>query len=137
MTARGGGGVLLLLLVVALPRAALAEEATPDARPAAAPHESPFAAAGWCAVIKAGEAEGPGCDFGVGVSLARYGRLRWVAVVGAETFGSGVAWVPFQRRGGPVIAVAAGVVMSYDATAGIDREVHLALGATLGWGGPR
>jgi hypothetical protein len=100
---------------------------------------SPLVAAGWC-VARNGEAEegAPGCDAGLGVALYRWRRLSLVAVIGAETVGSGVAWVAYRPEGGgPIVAIALGAVARYD-TAGVDvGELYPALGATFSFGGRR
>lgn len=103
---------------------------------------SPVLAAGWCVFAdrepeEAGDNEAeeePGCDVGVGLALLRHRRLAWVAVLGAETLGTGVAWlVPQPGRRGPVVAIALGIVTRYD-SAGIHRTIYPALGATLSFG---
>jgi len=93
----------------------------------------------WCAVRTSEAAPGdPGCDVGLGAALLHWHRLAWVAVVGGETLGTGLSWsLNPRRRSGPLIAVAAGVVVPYDSS-GIDaRKAAPALGATLAFGGKR
>lgn len=79
----------------------------------------------------------PGCDGGPGLALARFfnGRLAWVAVLGTKTLGTGLAVVPHRPRRGPILAVAAGVVVRYDLATGIEDEPHLALGVTASFRG--
>jgi hypothetical protein len=98
--------------------------------------QSLFVAAAWCTAGGPGNEDAPGCDAGMGVSLARFKRLRWVVVVGSTTLGTGIAWVPNQPKGGLVFAVAFGVVTRYDST-GIATDIYPAIGATVGLGRPR
>jgi len=92
-------------------------------------------AAGWCA-IRGEDDAAPGCDVGLGVALVRRGRAAWVAVVGAETIGTGAAWTvnPDRLVGRPLIAVAIGVVAELDGQ-GVGTELYPAIGATLSFGG--
>lgn len=77
-----------------------------------------------------------GCDIGIGFSLYTYrNRLAFVAVVGSESIGSGVAWIlnPDAKSDSdhrPIMAIAIGIVTPYDGN-GIGRNVQLALGMTL------
>lgn len=153
--------VLLGLLVAAVAAAQEAPAPAPDPEPreSAEEHPSPFVAAGWCIVTSdngkdaptsppsdpddpeappaaednADADEEPGCDAGVGLALARHGRLAWVIVVGSNTVGTGIGWVPYQPKSGRVIAIAVGVVARYDLR-GIHTELYPAIGATLSLG---
>lgn len=98
----------------------------------AAPDIGRFVAAAWCTVESQDE-ESPGyCDMGVGVALWRHKRLAWVAAVGAESVGTGIAWVALSpgSEGGPVVAVAAGIASQYSED-GIGRRPALTFGMTL------
>ncbi len=111
-----------------------AEEDTAAAGAEAASHDSPIAGAAWC-VLRRGDPEEEekiaGCDVGVGLALARWRRLSWVAVLGVETLGTGLGWTAYRGGGGATVAVAAGFVVAYD-SGGIDaHKVYPALGATL------
>jgi hypothetical protein len=112
---------LIAFLLVATPLAAQ----EPD-RP------SPLSAGAWCIVRTTDtDSDQPGCDIGAGLALERWRKLSWVAVLGAETLGTGLAWVPSRDGGGPVIAVAIGLVVRYDTT-GIDgSQAYPAIGCTL------
>lgn len=100
-----------------------------------APEPSILSGAAWCVVHTREPAESePGCDIGAGIALQRWRRLSWVAVVGAETLGTGLAWIAHRPERGPVVAVAAGVVVRYDSTGISAGEVYPALGATLSFG---
>lgn len=138
---------LALLLVLSAGAVGAQEEPAeipPDSTPEfAEEHEppSPLAGAGWCVVrgkkksdtSKTEEPDKPGCDVGAGLSLLRYKRAAWVAVLGTETLGTGVAWLAHQPKRGPAIAVAIGVVVRYDSS-GIETRLYPALGATLSFG---
>jgi hypothetical protein len=115
------------------------EPAPPE--PAALPPEPEdprLAAAAWYVVRRSGDdlPEGEiGRDFGLGVGLLRWRRLSWVAVVGAQSLGTGLAWV--AHRGGegrPVIAVAVGVVAPYDEGGVYSDQLRPAVGATVALG---
>lgn len=96
-------------------------------------------AAGWCPVVRDGEAEEdgrPGCDVGLGLALGSWRRLAVVAVVGTDSVGTGFAWV-VRDAGGPAIAVAVGVVAPYDDTGVYADRLAPALGITLNWRGAR
>jgi hypothetical protein len=121
-----------------------------------APLYGQVAAAGWCVVANNNQSdsqppddpllapdpndqssdESLGCDMGVGFSLYTYhDRLAWVAVLGSESLGSGVAWIinPQAKSAAdhrPIIAIAIGIVTPYD-TQGISNNIQFALGATL------
>lgn len=142
---------LAILLALCAP-AVQAQDEAPEGTPEAAEeestgHRSPLIAAGWC-VVSDGEEKAvaddnaeteeeepaePGCDAGLGIALYRWRRLAWVAVAGSETLGTGVAWISYQPKSGPVIAVALGLVARYGSR-GIEPKVHLAIGATLSFG---
>jgi len=103
------------------------------------PEAPTLVGATWCAVRTSDPEPGDsGCDVGLGAALLHWHRLAWVAVVGGETLGTGLSWsLNPRRRSGPLIAVAAGVVVPYDSS-GIDaRKAAPALGATLAFGGKR
>lgn len=130
---------VLALLLVCAPPAVAQDEPAADPPPSAEEHpQSLFFAAAWCSATGSGDDGGaPGCDAGAGVALARYRRFRWVVVAGSTTIGTGIAWVPAgQRPGGPVFAVAAGLVTRYDST-GIATDLYPAIGATVGLGRPQ
>lgn len=115
--------LLLILLLLAAPLAAQGP---------AVPDIGRFVAAAWCTVESDSE-ESPGyCDMGVGVALLRHKRLAWVAAVGAESVGTGIAWVALSPgdEGGPVVAVAAGIASQYSED-GIGRRPALTFGMTL------
>lgn len=138
---------MIALLVLAAPAAA---QEAPKAQ--VEPDPFPVQAAAWCIVRddkneapgpelgEDGEAlepepPAPGCDVGIGLALHRWRRASWVAVLGQETLGTGIAWVPYRPARGPIPAVALGVVVRYGSE-GIDgSEVYLALGTTLAFRG--
>lgn len=83
--------------------------------------------AAWCAEQSD---DGPGCDVGVALALARHDRLSWVGALGAETLGTGVAWSVAPDAGRP-LAVSLGLVVRWDGT-GIDTtQAYPAIGATI------
>lgn len=137
--------VLLVLSASAVGAQEEPAEIPPDSTPELAEESdespSPLAGAGWCVVrgkeksdaSKTEEPDRPGCDVGAGLSLLRYKRAAWVAVLGTETLGTGVAWLAHQPKRGPAIAVAIGVVVRYDSS-GIETKLYPALGATLSFG---
>lgn len=125
------------------------------------PEPFPVTAAGWCALkdrkgeteppsaptpapeagkeepaVAAEEPPKPGCDVGVGFALYRWRKLSWVAVLGQETLGTGLAFVPYRPKRGPIPALAVGLVVPYDSE-GIYSEPQLAIGATLAFTGRR
>lgn len=106
--------------------------------------ESPrLAAAGWCIAKASPEPESEdepaaeGCDVGIGLALQRFGRASLVAVLGAQTTGVGLAWRPRRGGEGPVIAIAIGVVLRYDAGGIYINSAAPAVGATLSFAGRR
>jgi hypothetical protein len=138
--------VALLAALLAVP--ALAEDA-----PSSEPEPFPVQAAAWCVVQDresspapvqepveeepreaVEEPAEPGCDVGVGLALYRWRRLSWVAVLGQETIGTGLAFVPHRPKRGPIPALAVGIVVPYDSE-GIYSEPRLAIGATLAFTG--
>lgn len=139
---------LLLALTLATAPAPQAEDPPPALEEPAAPlPDAPrvgiLAAAGWC-VLKTDSREDraddladlPGCDLGMGVAIVRHRRLSWVAVIGTQTLGTGVAWRVGGGDGIPVVAVAVGAVVRWDET-GVDAtEVLPAVGATLTFARP-
>lgn len=118
------------------------------------PDPFPVTAAAWCTLqdrqsepappapetgeesppVAAEEPPKPGCDVGVGLALYRWRKLSWVAVLGQETLGTGLAFVPYRPKRGPIPALAVGVVVPYD-SGGIYSEPQLAIGATLAFTG--
>lgn len=139
---RIGIRLTLLLLLFGAGGPVVSQE-LPFEDPAAEESSSPLVGAAWCVVRSSGadpdkaRATGdpgdPGCDAGVGLALARWRRLSWVAVLGTGTTGTGIAWVAHRPAdgSGPVFAVAAGAVVRYDSS-GIDGgKIYLALGATV------
>ena len=122
---------------------ALLAEQSPEEAPENEESPSPLVAAAWCSIrgdrpeTEGDEAEDPAtptCDAGVGFALQRWERASWVIVIGRRTVGSGFAWRVHQPNGrGPVIAVAIGVVVSYD-SGGIYTELAPALGTTVSFG---
>lgn len=128
------------------------DEAEEPAKEEAPAHRSPLIASVWCVISDSEQkpaeepddpedpeteetSSAPGCDAGLGIALYRWRRLALVAVAGSETVGAGLAWIAYQAKTGPVIAIALGIVARYDSR-GIQRDVHPALGATLSFGRP-
>lgn len=137
--------LLALLSLLATPALAQAE---PSSEPDAETY--PVVASAWCvlrdresppAPVPAEEelqeaveeAPEPGCDVGVGLALYRWRKLSWVAVLGQETIGTGLAFVPHRPKRGPIPALAVGVIVPYDGK-GIYSELQLAIGVTLAFG---
>lgn len=84
----------------------------------------------WCAEDTPGS---PGCDVGVGTALAAHDRVSWVATIGVETIGTGVAWTA-NPSGRPIVAVGVGAVARWSES-GVESEVYPAIGATVSFGG--
>lgn len=132
------------------------ESAEEPAEPTAdtkTPSPSPFVAAGWCTVKESGEdsaaadpidgdegtqstndsASASYCDMGIGFALYTRGQLSVVGVIGSMSAGLGLGWrIPTPERG-PILAVAIGVLVRYDAD-GIGRDIRPGLGITLTFG---
>lgn len=122
----------------------------------AAQRTNPFVAAGWCTVKESGEDStatdtdtDPSddtddqtvtdsdsdsyCDIGIGFALYTRGQLSVVGVIGSMSAGLGLGWrIPTPERG-PVLAVAIGALVRYDAD-GIGRDIRPGLGITLTFG---
>lgn len=130
-----------------------AEEPAESTADTESPSPSPFVAAGWCTVKESGEdstATDPidggedtqtttdsdsdsYCDMGIGFALYTKGRVSIVGVIGSMSTGLGLGVrIPTPERG-PILAVAIGVLVRYDAD-GIGRDIRPGLGITLTFG---
>lgn len=157
----------LVLVLVALPVAAQELDPEPEPVEVEVVEEEArprFALAGWCPLRsgqreqapdqaaegegaeegeqvgeQAGDEEQLGCDAGVGYGLVgrdfAQGRLSLVGVLGAKSLGFGVAWTFGDWR--RPVSVALGLVAPYDQGGVYGDEAALAVGATVGVGGPR